>query len=141
MAIRRANPGDLSDILRISGDGFFGDDPIDAAWLVGECSKPGTLLQVEDAGAGCIRGFLLTHKYTGYSIIRLIAVDPKFRRQGVGRGLLAKVRGKAGAWVREENEASRTMFERAGWRVSVPKWTEAEKPQSHSGNWIYFARG
>lgn len=140
MAIRRATPGDLAAVLRIADGGFFGDDPFEAKWLIDKLAEPGTVLQVDDAGVGCVRGFLLTQKYAAGTVIRIIAVDPQFRRQGVGTGMLARVKGKAGAWVRVENAASRGMFERAGWVQSVPLWREAFKPADHSGDWVYFAK-
>ena len=140
MGVRRAVPSDLSAVLRIGAGGFVGDDPFDAQWLVDKLAEPGTQLVVDDAGANLIRGFLVIQRYTSGTVVRLIAVDPQFRRQGVGKRLLARVKGPAGAAVREENAPSRAMFEKAGWEQTVKEWVEESKPsEAHSGNWVYYA--
>lgn len=138
MGIRKAVPGDLAACLQINTDGFTGDDPFDAAWLVAKVAEPGTTLFVDDAGVGVVRGFLLTQRYDLGTIVRIIAVGAQFRRQGVGSGLLGKVKHPAGAWVRKENKASRGMFGKAGWVEAVPHWEEATKPASHSGGWVFY---
>lgn len=138
MGIRRATPGDLAAVLKINSEGFVGDDPFDAAWLVAKLAEPGTRLVVDDAGVNVMRGFMLTQHYASGVEVVLIAVDRQLRRHGVGRRLLARVKGPAGAWVRKENAASRALFAGAGWEQSVSEWTEAEKPEKHSGEWCYY---
>lgn len=141
MGVRQAKPCDLAACLRINAAGFVGDDPFDAAWLVERTALPGTLLLVDDAGAGVIRGFVLTQRYATGTKLLIIATDPQFRRQGVGRRMLGRVKAPAGAWVRKENEASRAMFTKAGWHEEFSGWQEADKPSQHTGEWCYYTLG
>lgn len=132
MPVRAARPADLLAVLGICHDAFAGaDGPIRASWLVRRLADPGTRLLVDDAGAGLVRGFLLEVRYAAGARVRLVAVGDAYRRQGVGRRLLACVRGPASAWVRSENRASRAMFAAAG-------WAEAVAPRRRKGDWAYF---
>lgn len=128
---RPAMPGDLQSVLDIAAAGFT-LDRFGPAWLVRRVSLSGVSLMVDDAGAGLVRGFILASLYdTGFRV-DYIAVGPEYRRQGVGRRLLAAVRGPASAWVRSENAASRGLFAAAGWELAVP-------PRTRKGDWCYFA--
>ncbi len=138
MGIRKAVPSDLAAVLRINADGFVGDDPFDASWLVEKLQHPGTRLVVDDAGVGVIRGFLLTERYQIGTEVKLIAVHQQFRRQGVGSRLLSRVRGPAGAWVRKENAASRAMFTARGWEETAGLVEQEAPAEAHSGEWVYF---
>lgn len=133
--IRVAVPGDLAAVLSIASAGFSAVDRIGPAWLVRMLARPGTVLFVDKLGPDCVRGFVLVEAFQGGQLVRLIAVSPSHRRQGVGRGLLAKLsaRVEAGAWVRVENAASRGMFDAAG-------WTGATRPSRRKGEWVYFVR-
>ncbi len=130
--IREATPSDLAAVLEIAADGFKGEDRIGPAWLVRKLAQPGTTLHVESLGADCVRGFVLIERYRPGELVRLIAVAPSHRRQGVGRAMLGKIRAPASAWVRAENAASRAMFEGAGWGL-------ATQPTRREGEWVYFS--
>lgn len=140
--IRLATPADLIMVLRICRQGFAGDDRFGALWFLKKVAEPGTVLQVDDAGLGAIRGFLLTQAIEQGTLVRMIGVERGYQRQGVGTGLLATVTGPAGAWVRDENVASRTLFTRAGFRTAVPEWTEDARKKNpiHTGKWLLFVR-
>lgn len=139
--IRPAVPADIVSIMRIARQGFVGDDRFGTVWFVKKLAEPGTECWVDDAGVGMIRGFIVLQKYLPEGVIvRLIGTDRGCRRQGVALTLLSTVDTKvpAGAWVRVENEGSRATFAKAGWKVSVPSWAEAKKPEKHTGEWVYF---
>ena len=139
--LRRADVADLTAIMRIARKGFTGDDRFGLVYLVKLLAMPGTECWVEDAGVGVVRGFILIQKFAAGTIVRLIATDPGCRKQGVGKTLLSVVKAPAGAWVRVENEASRTLFARDGWTVSVPTWAEPKRPTKHTGDWVFFLKG
>lgn len=140
--IRPARPADIVSIMRIARQGFTGDDRFGTVWFVKKLAEPGTTCLVDDAGVGFIRGFIVLQKYDDGNIVRLIGTDGGCRSKGTGSALLSRVAGPAGAWVREENMASRRMFEKNGWAVSVPSWAEPKKPSAvHTGNWLFFAKG
>jgi len=131
VAIRRATAGDLAAVLRIAREAFDRVDRPNAAWLVRESAVPGTELLVDDAGAGLVRGFVMIRTWPAGSLVRLVATDPNYRRQGVGRGLLARAVAPCGAWVREANAASRAMFAASGF---ADEGTRVAK----DGGWIYY---
>ena len=134
--IRPAQVCDLDDVLRISRAGFLArEDRFGAGWLVSVLALPGTRLWVESPGVGVIRGYLLTESYQTGTLARLVAVDPDYQRQGVGRRLLAMVAAPGSAWVRTENVASRGLFTAAGWEMAndPPK-------RRRAGSWVYFVR-
>lgn len=140
--IRTAVPADLTAVMRIARQGFTGDDRFGTVWLVKLLAYPGTVLYVDDAGVGVIRGFMVVQSYAAGDIVRLIATDKGFRQQGVGRALLDVLpRKPVGAWIRSENTGSQALFAGAGFTVGAPKWTEAAKPERHTGDWIFYTRG
>ncbi len=129
--IREAKPQDLREVIRICSASFNRKERFDAAWLVEILAEEATLY-VDDAGIGVLRGFMILKKVTYGTCVRFIAVAPEFRKQGVGKGLLAIVDGPAYAWVREENKASQAMFESSGWFVS---YTSATDKNGKSSLW------
>lgn len=132
--VREALPADLWAVWRLMRDAFPDDRPKLAEWLR-ELSWPGTWLYVEDAGASLVRGYVMIRgdHARGY-LVRQIAVDPSYRRQGVGRSLLAVVPTPAAAWIREANSASRALFEGAGFRLSAHP-ASSEPP----GDWLLYS--
>lgn len=131
MAVRPAVPADLRAVVAIGRESFFGEDAFGATWLVGKLAQPGTALLVEDAAITLVRGFILTEHHQLGTVVRLIAVLPDARREGIGRLLLASVTGPAWTWIRETNEASQRLFSSMG-------WVEAEPPRKRRGDWRYY---
>jgi ribosomal protein S18 acetylase RimI-like enzyme len=132
IGIRASKPVDLLAVLEIASEGFApGTKVRSVKWLVNYLSRPGVQLKVDDAGAGLLRGFLLTETRSTGTTVEVIAVGEQFRKQGVGKRLLATVRPEAAAWVRSENTASQGLFLRNGWAVSIP-------PKKKRGCWVYF---
>lgn len=88
---------------------------------------------VDDAALSLLRGYILTEQHQLGTIVRLIAVAPSARKQGVGKALLETVKGPAATWIREENEASQALFRSMG-------WVEAEPPHNRRKRevWRYF---
>lgn len=139
--IRDAVPADLTAVMRIARQGFHGDDRFGVVWLIKVLAQPGTRMVVEDAGVGVIRGFLLTQTYAAGTMVRLIAVDPGARNQGIAKTLLSSLPDhQCGAWIRRENEASQRTFAAAGFKVATATWSEAKKPERHTGDWVFYAR-
>lgn len=132
--IREAKPSDLAAVLEIAASGFERIDRATADWLVKELNLPGVILYVDSLGPSGVRGFVLIERYTEGDSVKIIAVHPGHRAQGIGRKLLAKAGKSAGAWVRAENKASRAMFTRDGWKI-------ASKTTKKPGEWVYFVRG
>lgn len=107
-----------------------------AAWWVRILARPGTSLLVDSPGVDCVRGFVLVESYPTGRVCRLIATDPTYRRQGVGRRLLATIDAPASAWVRAENTGSRGLFAASGWRQVIDP-----PARRRAGSWVYFTRG
>ncbi len=134
MSVRAAQPCDLRAVLDIAKAGFGPQDRFGPGWLVDTLAEPGTRLLVESPGAGVVRGFLLVQRYPTGAVVRYVAVGPVYRQQGVGRRLLARVRGPATAWVRSANLASQGLFRSAGWRTAIA-------PRRRRGDWAFFVQG
>jgi ribosomal protein S18 acetylase RimI-like enzyme len=118
--IRDAVPSDLAAVLAIGAAGFAPTDRPGPGWLVKKLAQPGRRLLVDTIGPGVIRGFLLTESHPTGTVARIVAVAPEFRRQGIGRGLLATIDGPGLAWVRTRNTASQALFTAAGWTLATP---------------------
>jgi ribosomal protein S18 acetylase RimI-like enzyme len=134
MGVRAAKPCDLAAVLAVAREGFTGPELFGPRWLCDTLANPGTAMLVESPGANVVRGFLLTERYLTGTVVRYIAVGACYRKQGVGRRLLARVNGPASAWVRAENIASRSLFTASGWRSEIA-------PRQRRGEWCYFVRG
>lgn len=131
--IRPAVPADLKAVVQIAKQSFFDDDAFGCTWLCGKLANAGTQLYVDDAALSLIRGFLLLETHQLGTIVRLIAVAPNARKQGVGRALLELVKAPAFTWIRDENEASQALFKSMG-------WVEAEPPRKRK-EWRYYKLG
>lgn len=118
--IRAAIPADLAAVVRIAKACFTGEDAFGPGWLLKLLEYPGTVVYVDDASAGVIRGFMVLMTHPLGTIVRLIAVDTEYRGQGVGKALLASVQSPAFAWVRDENTASLNLFKAMLWNETEP---------------------
>jgi GNAT superfamily N-acetyltransferase len=132
--IRNARPSDLADVLSICKVSFARADRFGPRWLVNALAD-GATLRIDDGGASLVRGFaLIQQRPAGVNWLRYVAVAADSRRRGVGRRLLAAVRGPAYAWVRCENAASRAMFAAAGWEAGIVP------DGRRRGEWVRFHR-
>lgn len=130
VAIRPAIPADLKAVLAIAGECFTGGDAVEVEWLIDLLAQPGTAMLVDAATFAIVRGFLITESYQLGTEVRLIATAKEHRRSGVGKRLLASVRGPATTWIRTRNTASRRLFESLGWKKTEPPKRREE--------WVYY---
>src|SRR5579863_3364954 len=109
--IRRGEPSDLAEVAAIQEA-----SPEAARWSVAEYSQYDFRVAVDGRR---IAGFLVSRAVAeDEREILNLAVAPEFRRQGVGRGLLAgfltEARGTVFLEVRESNLAARNIYKSMG---------------------------
>jgi ribosomal-protein-alanine N-acetyltransferase len=91
-----------------------------------ELSKPSSIclaaVQRNEEGAERLAGYLICARYADVWHIMNIAVDPAWRRRGIGAALMARLIDRAGAdapytlEVRPSNAAAIALYERLGFR-------------------------
>jgi ribosomal-protein-alanine N-acetyltransferase len=122
ITIRRLGYSDLPQVIAIERRAF--PTPWSLAMFVLELSKP----------SGVCLAALIDHELVGYLIcsryddvwhLMNVAVDPSWRRRGVGSGLLAEMLERAGLGqgrytleVRTSNAAAIEMYERFGFSTA-----------------------
>lgn len=109
--LRRGCADDLASIGQIQAA-----SPQASQWDVGEYLQYDLLVAVS---GGCVAGFAVSRRLAeGESELLNLAVDPEFRRRGIGRRLVAKLTsGNPGSlWleVRESNLGARKFYESLG---------------------------
>ncbi len=125
--IRPCMPGDPPLLLRIEQKSFHTD-----LWSEGDFLKYDCLVAVYRPAAlsttdSVVAGFLVSHEVCpsqdgqpAEREILNIAVDPEFRRRGIGHLLLAKELARGGIHfleVRESNAAARELYDRQGFET------------------------
>jgi len=118
-AIRRLTRSDMVDVLRIESASF--DNP----WI--EDDFQNVLLQSNCIGmvaelAGRVVGFMIYELHKGNLEILDFAVDPRYRRQGVGRQMVDRLKAKLSQQgqnelrllVRERNLVAQLFFRSQG---------------------------
>jgi ribosomal-protein-alanine N-acetyltransferase len=119
--IRPLHLADLPSVISIERRSF--PTPWSLAMFVLEMSKPsGICLAAEDAGS--LGGYLVCSRYADVWHLMNIAVDPRRRRRGLARGLLAAMLARTGPGapvtleVRTSNSGAITLYEEFGFRSS-----------------------
>jgi ribosomal-protein-alanine N-acetyltransferase len=122
--IRTLGYGDLPQVIAIERRAF--PTPWSLAMFVLELSKPSSLClaAVEEHGtrAGKLLGYTICSRYADVWHVMNIAVDPPWRRQGIGAGLLTTLIDRAGRdesytlEVRPSNPGAIALYERFGFR-------------------------
>jgi len=124
MKLRAARPGDASSIGRIEAQG---NTPSWTKAAVAETlALPSTLALVAVDVRGDVCGHLLSTVVVDEAEVLILAVDPRVRRQGLGRALLLAAerawaeRGVVRAWldVRVDNAPALALYRAAGWRLA-----------------------
>lgn len=125
-AYRSASPTDLPAITALANASFPNGYLSEAEWA----AVLPEVVVAEQGGA--LAGFLWLRGQTGR--IKLLAVDPSFRRQDVGRGLVLQALQTAQtlglrhleAKVRQENEAMLSLLRQAGFQrfQTVSSWVK-----------------
>ena len=84
------NSADLDSVVEVMNSAF--DDRFGEAWTRSQCAgilpMPGVRLALARTGEGRIVGFTLFRIVADEAELLLIAVDPQFRRRGIGQSLL-----------------------------------------------------
>ncbi len=121
MRLRQARARDAADIARIEASSTS------AAWspaqVLASLDLQTTVAWVAETADGTVAGHLMISAVAGSAEVLILAVDPAFRRRGVGRSLLRAAhdswpsRGVTEAWleVRCDNAAAIALYEGLGW--------------------------
>jgi ribosomal-protein-alanine N-acetyltransferase len=122
--IRLLGYGDLPQVIAVERRAFT--TPWSLAMFVLELSKPSSicLAAVEDDGTrgGRLLGYTICSRYAEVWHVMNIAVDPPWRRRGIGSALLTALIERAGHGesytleVRPSNPGAITLYERFGFR-------------------------
>ena len=122
--IRPLGYGDLPQVIAIERRAF--PTPWSLAMFVLELSKPSSicLAAVQDDGSrgGRLLGYTICSRYADVWHLMNIAVDPPWRRRGIGTSLLTTLIDRAGASesytleVRPSNPGAIALYERFGFR-------------------------
>jgi ribosomal-protein-alanine acetyltransferase len=109
--IRPGRESDFDSIARIQAA-----SPEASQWDVREYLKYDLTVAVCD---GCVAGFAVARRLAeGEGELLNLAIDPAFRRRGIGRALVAAItsghRGILWLEVRESNMAARKLYESIG---------------------------
>lgn len=111
-SIRKITASDLKRVEEIENDSFP-KTPYDTLTFIAYwTSYPDSFLVYDD---GRIKGYIIFDPYDGHIIS--IAIDPQFRRRGIGRKLVSEVLKKAGkayVEVRESNKEAIKFYKRLG---------------------------
>jgi [ribosomal protein S18]-alanine N-acetyltransferase len=118
--IRRLTYSDLPHVIAIERRAF--PTPWSLSMFVLELSKPsGICLAAVEHGR--LRGYLVCSRYDTVWHLMNVAVDPKYRRQGIASELMAHLFDTADRpheqytlEVRESNDAAIALYERFGFR-------------------------
>ena len=124
--IRNLGYGDLPQVIAIERRAF--PTPWSLAMFVLELSKPSSicLAAVEDDGSrsGKLLGYTICSRYADVWHVMNIAVDPPWRRRGIGSALLTALIERAGPGesytleVRPSNPGAIVLYERFGFRTA-----------------------
>jgi ribosomal-protein-alanine N-acetyltransferase len=122
--IRNLGYGDLPQVIAIERRAF--PTPWSLAMFVLELSKPSSicLAAAEDDGSrsGRLLGYTICSRYADDWHVMNIAVDPPWRRRGIGSALLTALIERAGAGasytleVRPSNPGAIALYEQFGFR-------------------------
>ena len=127
MRIERGNSRDLDSVVAVMDSAF--DDRFGEGWTRSQCAgilpMPGVSLTIARTEEGETAGFSLYRIIAGDGELLLLAVDPKFRRQGIGWALLTRFMdearddgcGKIHLEVRDGNPAI-AMYRSAGFEAA-----------------------
>lgn len=110
VAIRRAGPLDLALLARLHAACF--EEAWDSAALASLLAMPGACALIAGAGRGEALGFVILRAVAGEAEIISLGVEPRARRLGVGRRLLAGALAAAAA-----SDAARIFLE-----VAADNW-------------------
>src|SRR5947209_6614336 len=124
--IRSLGYGDLPQVIAIERRAF--PTPWSLAMFVLELSKPSSLClaAIEDDGTrgGRLLGYTICSRYAEVWHVMNIAVDPPWRRRGIGARLLSALIERAGPSesftleVRPSNQDAIALYERFGFRAA-----------------------
>jgi ribosomal-protein-alanine N-acetyltransferase len=124
ITIRSLGYSDLPQVIAIERRAF--PTPWSLAMFVLELSKPSSICLAAVEGDGSARGplvgYLVCSRYADAWHLMNIAVDPPFRRRGIGAALLARLLEQAGAdaaytlEVRPSNRPAIELYQRFGFR-------------------------
>jgi [ribosomal protein S18]-alanine N-acetyltransferase len=122
--IRNLGYGDLPQVISIERRSF--PTPWSLAMFVLELSKPSSicLAAAEEDGSrlGKLLGYTICSRYADVWHVMNIAVDPRWRRRGIGSSLLTALIERAGPAesytleVRPSNPGAIALYERYGFR-------------------------
>ena len=124
--IRNHGYGDLPQVIAIERRAF--PTPWSLAMFVLELSKPSSicLAAAEEDGSrsGKLLGYTICSRYADVWHVMNIAVDPPWRRRGIGSALLTALIERAGSSesytleVRPSNPGAIALYERFGFRTA-----------------------
>jgi ribosomal-protein-alanine N-acetyltransferase len=122
VSLRRLTLSDLDDVERIERSSY--PTPWSRSMFAGELAKPSSLSLAAVTEAGELVGYLVLSRYVDAWHVMNIAVDPDWRRQGIGSAMLAQLledtrsaerRGYT-LEVRVSNADAIRLYERFGFR-------------------------
>ena len=126
VSVEKGGHRDVDDAVAIMDAAF--DDRFGEAWTRSQCAgilpMPGVTLTIARASSGEAIGFALQRIIAGDGELLLLAVDPEYRRRGIGRSLLQNFIGLARQEgtvrvhleVRDGNPAV-AMYRKTGFRI------------------------
>jgi [ribosomal protein S18]-alanine N-acetyltransferase len=127
LELQSANSRDLDSVIEIMNSAF--DERFGEAWTRSQCAgilpMPGVRMVVARFADGRAAGFALYRTISDEAELLLLAVDPEFRRRGIGRMLLDQFldharssgAGRVHLEVREGNPAV-IMYRLAGFSLA-----------------------
>lgn len=126
VAVRPAVPADVPALVALE-NAAFASDRLDRRALRHAVRSPTILALVAADPGGRVLGYCLVQirRGSGLGWLTSVAVSGDARGRGVGRSLVeaaegaarAAGRGRVRLEVRADNEAARTLYERAGYRL------------------------
>jgi ribosomal-protein-alanine N-acetyltransferase len=138
--IRQAELADLKRLCELETAIF--SDPWSEEGIASAVLQGNVLVYAFEKNADEIAGYLIFAGDETEIDISVLAVDEKFRRQGIGRTLIEKIAEKfpkAALWleVRERNENARSFYEKIGF---LPKYHRRNYYQNPPDNAVIMAR-